>query len=43
VLEHHHDQSEAVVELLHRSGLNNAAAHFDLEGVKRFACAQHTT
>jgi release factor glutamine methyltransferase len=43
VLEHHHDQSEAVVELLHRSGLNNAAAHFDLEGVKRFVCAQRTT
>lgn len=40
LLEHHHDQSEATMELLRQSGLNNAAAHFDLEGVKRFACAQ---
>jgi release factor glutamine methyltransferase len=43
VLEHHHDQSEAVVELLSESGLRNAGAHFDLEGVKRFACAQKTS
>ena len=40
LLEHHHDQSEAAVELLRQSGLNNAASHLDLEGVKRFACAQ---
>ena len=43
LLEHHHDQSEAAVELLRQSGLNNAAAHLDLEGVKRFACAQRPT
>lgn len=43
LLEHHHDQSKAVVELLSNSGLINAEAHLDLEGVKRFACAQRTT
>jgi release factor glutamine methyltransferase len=42
LLEHHHDQSEAVLNVLRESGLHNAAAHLDLEGVKRFACAQRT-
>ena len=39
LLEHHHDQSPAVLELLERSGLHNASAHADLEGRARFASA----
>lgn len=37
LLEHHHDQSAAVLALLAGAGLNNLQAHQDLEGVKRFA------
>ncbi|MEB3321542.1 MAG: peptide chain release factor N(5)-glutamine methyltransferase [Synechococcaceae cyanobacterium] len=37
LLEHHHDQSEAVLDLLHRVGLQQVQAHPDLEGVRRFA------
>ena len=40
VLEHHYDQSNAVLELLDRAGLVNGRAHTDLEGVQRFAIAQ---
>jgi len=40
VLEHHYDQSNAVLELLDRAGLVNGRAHSDLEGVQRFAIAQ---
>ena len=40
VLEHHYDQSNAVLELLDRAGLVNGQAHTDLEGVERFAQAQ---
>jgi release factor glutamine methyltransferase len=40
VLEHHHDQSGRVLELLHRAGLDRVRAHRDLEGVCRFASAR---
>ena len=36
LLEHHHDQSEAVLDLLEQAGLDTVSAHQDLEGVKRF-------
>lgn len=37
LLEHHHDQSEAVLALLAAAGLEDCRAHQDLEGVQRFA------
>ncbi|MEX1324057.1 MAG: peptide chain release factor N(5)-glutamine methyltransferase [Synechococcaceae cyanobacterium] len=40
VLEHHHDQGEAVAALLAAAGLEQLQAHLDLEGVRRFACAR---
>ncbi len=39
LLEHHHDQSAAVLELLQQAGLEAATAHPDLEGTLRFARA----
>lgn len=39
LLEHHHDQSEAVLHLLEAAGLRDCRAHRDLEGVLRFASA----
>ena len=40
LLEHHHDQSEAVLALLTEAGLEECRAHRDLEGVLRFASAR---
>ena len=40
LLEHHHDQSEAVLNLLTAAGLQQVQRHQDLEGVWRFASAQ---
>ncbi|MCS5697817.1 peptide chain release factor N(5)-glutamine methyltransferase [Cyanobium sp. FGCU-52] len=40
LLEHHHDQSQAVLALLDAAGLEEVAAHHDLEGVARFASAR---
>jgi len=40
LLEHHHDQSEAVLALLTAAGLEAACAHRDLEGVARFVSAR---
>ncbi len=40
LLEHHHDQSDAVAELLLSSGLVEVTAHHDLEGRWRFAQAR---
>jgi release factor glutamine methyltransferase len=40
LLEHHHDQSEAVLALLAAAGLEDCRAHRDLEGVRRFASAR---
>lgn len=40
LLEHHHDQSEAVLQRLAAEGLCAAQARHDLEGRKRFAIAQ---
>lgn len=39
LLEHHHDQSDAVLALLRAAGLRQVRAHRDLEGVRRFASA----
>jgi len=40
LLEHHHDQSQAVLDLLAAAGLERGCAHRDLEGVLRFASAR---
>ncbi len=40
LLEHHHDQSESVQELMLEAGLVNVRAANDLEGVARFAQGQ---
>jgi release factor glutamine methyltransferase len=39
LLEHHHDQSEAVQALLRNAGLEEVISHSDLEGTLRFASA----
>jgi release factor glutamine methyltransferase len=39
LIEHHHDQSTAVLALLRQAGLERAQPHRDLEGVVRFALA----
>lgn len=39
LMEHHHDQSEAVGELLRAAGLVRPGVHADLEGQARFASA----
>lgn len=40
LLEHHHDQSAAVLALLEQAGLTDPHAHPDLEGKLRFAAAR---
>jgi release factor glutamine methyltransferase len=40
LMEHHHDQSPAVLALLHQAGLDDVRADHDLEGVLRFASAR---
>ncbi len=40
LLEHHHDQSDAVLALLNRAGLEHVNPHRDLEGIWRFASAR---
>jgi release factor glutamine methyltransferase len=40
VLEHHHDQGEAVDALLAAAGLEEVQSHPDLQGVQRFASAR---
>ena len=40
LLEHHHDQSTAVMALLRAAGLDHVQAHPDLEGHARFASAR---
>lgn len=40
LLEHHHDQSSPVLDLLRDAGLEQVAAHPDLEGTLRFAVAR---
>ena len=37
LIEHHHDQSDSVLQLMQESGLVQISAASDLEGVKRFA------
>lgn len=40
LLEHHHDQSDQVLELMRSAGLVVSSARCDLSGVKRFAIAR---
>lgn len=40
LLEHHHDQSDAVLALLQAAGLRPVTAHCDLEGTRRFVVAR---
>lgn len=40
LLEHHHDQSDAVLALLREAGLDHVQAHRDLEGVARFVAGR---
>jgi release factor glutamine methyltransferase len=40
LLEHHHDQGDAVGSMLAGAGLVQVQGHRDLEGVRRFACAR---
>jgi release factor glutamine methyltransferase len=40
LIEHHHDQSEAVLDLCAAAGLDHLKADTDLQGVRRFACAR---
>lgn len=40
LLEHHHDQSEAVLALMDQAGLERSEAASDLEGIMRFAIAR---
>jgi release factor glutamine methyltransferase len=42
-LEHHHDQSESVQDLMREAGLVNVSAAYDLEGVARFAQGQRAS
>lgn len=42
LLEHHHDQSPAVLALLEAAGLQSMQAHCDLEGRARFASARRS-
>lgn len=42
LLEHHHDQSPAVLELLAQVGLEAVSAHPDLQGTLRFARAHRS-
>ncbi len=41
LLEHHHDQSDSVLELMIRSGLKEVDFQTDLQGIKRFAFGRH--
>ena len=40
LLEHHHDQSDAVLDCMRGAGLVQVAAAFDLQGIARFAMAR---
>jgi release factor glutamine methyltransferase len=40
LLEHHHDQSDAVLDQLREEGLGHVTDHCDLEGIRRFAVAR---
>ncbi len=42
LLEHHHDQSELVLELLSNAGLERTETRCDLQGIPRFALAQRS-
>ena len=40
LLEHHHDQSDAVLSLMAKAGLIDARSEKDLQGIRRFAVAR---
>ena len=42
LVEHHHDQSAAVLEVFQKAGLEQCKAHPDLEGIQRFASARRS-
>ena len=42
LMEHHHDQSEAVLELMRLAGLVEVRSYRDLEGTPRFAAARRS-
>ena len=42
LLEHHHDQSEAVLQLMRNAGLERLSASADLGGIQRFAIGQRS-
>ena len=41
ILEHHHDQSDSVLELMHKAGFKNVDFETDLQGIRRFALARN--
>ncbi len=41
LLEHHHDQSDAVLDLMSQQGLQEVTYKSDLLGIRRFAMARH--
>ncbi len=41
MLEHQHDQSDEVIDLMNNAGLENVYFGNDLQGIKRFAMGQH--
>ena len=43
LLEHHHDQSQAVLDLMTKAGLRDVQAAQDLEGIRRFALARRAS
>lgn len=43
LLEHHHDQSDLVIQLMRNAGLMEVSAVADLEGTRRFALARKTS
>ena len=43
LLEHHHDQSEAVLQLMRNAGLERLSAAADLGGIQRFAMGQRSS
>ena len=41
ILEHHHDQSDLILKLMHEVGLKDVDYALDLQGIRRFAVGRH--
>ena len=41
MIEHHHDQSDAVLEMMNKSGLKDVESETDLQGIRRFALGRN--